>query len=75
MAGKQVLGKVVVSNQGIRYELSEVIISNITTAGGVETVSFTYQKIEMQAAQAPDPVGGKEKAKQGMAEKHKPPTR
>ena len=66
MAGKQVLGQIVVSNQATRYTLSEVMVSSITTAAGVETVSFTYQKIEMQAAPKVPA------AQQPIAEKHRP---
>lgn len=69
MAGKQLIGQIVVSNQATRYTLSEVMVSSITTASGVETVSFTYQKIEMQAAARAPAV------QQPVAEKHKPPTR
>lgn len=68
MVAKQEFGQVTVSRPGGRVALSNVRITNITTAGGMETITFAYQKIEVQpAAQAATAAGST------MKEKSQPP--
>jgi type VI secretion system secreted protein Hcp len=68
MATRQEFGQVQVSRPSGRITLSNVMVTSITTAGGVETVSLTYQKIEAQQAVA-TPRGS------GVKEKAQPPTK
>jgi type VI secretion system Hcp family effector len=62
LAKKKTLGTVVVSQDGERFTLSNVMVSSIQKDGNTESISFNYQKIEMQAAAAERPKTAPERA-------------